>query len=258
MYEYELSCVRRGEMIPLSDSVQTIEFWQKVLQINSKYFVCIPEKFRSYDMYLAAVKENPAFIVEVPEKFMTDELCIPCLKRCGYYLRFIPDCKETYNMCLAAVRSRGRALAYVAPDLFTTDIVMEALNYDGTALQFVPSGFQTFSIVEAAVAKSGKQVLIHARDDIRKKIRREVEPHLFPVQDADSTYMDDLYRQQEEDKKELRSYMADYRAKLLESPPPFATDYDIEDDLMSAEIAKEREIEERHRIERAYWAIHGH
>jgi len=53
----------------------------------------------------------------VPEKFKTTEMCLEALKQHGWVLEYVPKKLKTLELCLEAVKKYRRALQYVPEEM---------------------------------------------------------------------------------------------------------------------------------------------
>ena len=100
-------------------------------------------KSLTYDLCMAAVKDNGSALEYVPEEFLTPELCLAAVERSGFALRFVPAEMKTEALCLAACRTYGVALKYVPESMRTKEMYQAAVKTSGEALELVPEDERT-------------------------------------------------------------------------------------------------------------------
>jgi hypothetical protein len=98
-----------------------------------------PEKLKTTELCLEAVKQNSYALEHVPDEHKTAEVCFEAVKQDGYALKFVPGEHKTAELCLIAVKGNGMALESVPSKLKTMELYLEAVKENGRALQFVPN-----------------------------------------------------------------------------------------------------------------------
>lgn len=95
-------------------------------------FTFIPEKFRTYELYLAFVRNRDGLDRDfnmIPREFLTEELLLASLVNNPYTFSNIPDELLTYKMCLYAAKrykyywpyDKRQILFYLIPRKFLTE-----------------------------------------------------------------------------------------------------------------------------------------
>ena len=149
-------------------------------------------KKRTYEEWLAQVKEDPVNLNDVPNKLLTEELCLAAVQKEGAMLGWIPESFKTGEICLTAIKQKlsekdcgdkeivvllgktpvhlrtpemcritvektGGCLQFVPEDLRTLEICLLAFqseSYIGNELSYVPEKLRTSEICIAAVKNS--------------------------------------------------------------------------------------------------------
>ena len=104
---------------------------------NGLLLNCIPMEFRTDEMCIKAIAQNPEALQFVPndkKKLFEKIICYNKKKITDWReLQYIEN--QTEEMCLEAVKQNGYALEYVENQ--TEEICFEAVKQNGRALQFV-------------------------------------------------------------------------------------------------------------------------
>ncbi len=109
----------------LKTEAEAVEAVQQGLRLP-----CTPGRFRTPDVFLAAVCRRPRHLRFVPESERTPELCFAACRRNGATLEWGPERLCTPGLCLLAVRSHGTALRHVPPESRTEALCREAVRAD--------------------------------------------------------------------------------------------------------------------------------
>ena len=118
----------------------------------------IPSWLLTYDVCLAAVRQNGKAVFSVPQKLQTAELWAAAVLQSATVRGprvHVPEKFLIPEFCLAVVRQRGGSISWFAPRWRTAQVCMAAVQQDGQALNFVPDELLTEEICEAAVRQSG-------------------------------------------------------------------------------------------------------
>jgi hypothetical protein len=149
------------------------EMWKYIIKKDGKKIRNLPDKYRSYELCLLAVQQNPYALDYVNQ---TEELCKLAVRQDGKALQYVKNqtediCKlavqqdgialyyaklKTEEICQLAVKQNGNALQYVPLNIINQYICKLAVQQDGYALQYVKEKFQTEEICQLAVKKNGK------------------------------------------------------------------------------------------------------
>ena len=116
---------------------------------------CVPDRFRSPAVFLAAVCRRPRHIRFVPESQRTTDLCLAACRRNGAALEWVPERLKTPDLCLLAVRNHGTALRHIPEALRTVEMCREAVMQNGYALCWVPETMKTAELCAEAVCRDG-------------------------------------------------------------------------------------------------------
>lgn len=105
--------------------------WSKTFEYYKHYYnvsrdpeaiKSVPDEFLTYDIYLAAIKQDGYLIEYVLDKnleleknlnLVDDNMYLEAVKATGYALRYIPKERRTWAICKAAVESYYKAFEYV-------------------------------------------------------------------------------------------------------------------------------------------------
>jgi hypothetical protein len=101
------------------------------------YLKDIPEKFRSYRMYLNGVK-NYCELKDVPNKFKTYELCMIAIKKNNFRLKDIPKQYRKYDFILDKIMNSNHSLEFVEYDIKDLKMCLCAIKNDHNEIKFIP------------------------------------------------------------------------------------------------------------------------
>ncbi len=79
----------------------------------------------------------------VPEKLRTPETCLEAVRESALNFKYVPDASATEEICLEAVRQDGDQLQYVPKRFRTPAVCMEAVRQEPGAFEFVPEELKT-------------------------------------------------------------------------------------------------------------------
>jgi hypothetical protein len=115
----------------------------------------IPEKYRDYNIYLEAVKQNGHALGYIPKELRDYSLCLEAVKNNGIALISVPKELRDYNIYLEAVKNNGEALSFVTKELRDYNIYLEAVKQYGEALISVPKELRDYNLCLEAVKQDG-------------------------------------------------------------------------------------------------------
>jgi hypothetical protein len=130
---------------------------------NLKY---VPEKLKTPDICLAAVRKNGKTLRYVPEKLKTPYICLEAVEQNSYALRYIPDNLKESQFYIRAVKQDGNALKYVPEEFKTPEICLAAVKQKGYSIIYVPNNIKTDDICLAAV-KEDASALFHVPEKLK-------------------------------------------------------------------------------------------
>jgi hypothetical protein len=81
----------------------------------------IPEKFRTPELWHAAVSESGSLLKEMPAPLVTEEICRLAVSGYGKALEFVPDKYRTKELFFAAVKQDDEALKLVDMDMLSPE-----------------------------------------------------------------------------------------------------------------------------------------
>lgn len=123
---------------------QKLLFVMRFKEADDCFYDCttIPKKYRTVDVYMNCVNENPFAILTIPHDELTEEVCESAVKQFGEILEYLPLSMRTEKVCLAAVSQNGYALKYVPKEMKTEEMCNIAVANNGWALTCVPEHFR--------------------------------------------------------------------------------------------------------------------
>ncbi|CAK7007540.1 MAG: hypothetical protein DELT_00304 [Desulfovibrio sp.] len=110
----------------------------------------VPEKSKTEEICLAAVRNYGLAILKVPNGLKTPEVCLAAVHNNGWMLQFVPNALRTPELCLVAVRNDGEALQFVPKEMRTPELCMDAVQNYGPALKYVPTAYRTEELCQTA------------------------------------------------------------------------------------------------------------
>jgi hypothetical protein len=120
----------------------------------------IPEKYRTNEIYLNAIKQNGCNIKYIPDNLLTKELCELAVKQNGWCIKDISSNFLTKELYELAVQSNGEALYYVPKKQLTYELCKMAVKQNGEALFYTPKALKTDELYELAVQSNGNSLRI--------------------------------------------------------------------------------------------------
>jgi hypothetical protein len=113
---------------------------------------------KEYQEWLEKIK-NGGDLKDVPEKLKTYELCMTAVKQNGWNFEYVPEKHKTFELCMAAVEAYRNALEYVPEKHKTFELCQAAVEQSATALEYVPEKLKTFEFCLAVIRKHGRGYL---------------------------------------------------------------------------------------------------
>jgi hypothetical protein len=111
----------------------------------------VPEKYKTAELCLLALKTNGHELLYVPEKLKTAELCLTAIMLDGCALQYVPEKLRTVELCLAAVKKSGYSLEYVPENFKTAELCLTAVKENFWAIVHVPEKLKTAELCLAAI-----------------------------------------------------------------------------------------------------------
>ena len=110
-------------------------------KINCCYNISwIPNKFRTYELYLKLIKEDKINLRDIPYEFRTYELCLEMVK-CKYFteynIPYIPREYFTEELCLTAIKNKGCAIEFIPSEYITYDMALTAVKTYYKAFKYI-------------------------------------------------------------------------------------------------------------------------
>ncbi len=112
----------------------------------------VPEKSRTPELCLEAVRESALNFLDVPDASMTEEICLEAVRQDGDQLQYVPERFKTQTVCAEAVRQQPDALEFVPERLKTEEMCMDAVRRLPCMLAYVPERLKTPEICTEALA----------------------------------------------------------------------------------------------------------
>lgn len=150
----------------------------------------IPEKYKSYELYLFAVSQNGLAIQFVPEEFKTHELCNVALSNTKKAISYCPEDIVTYDLVYSTIKEYPEIIRHIPEkfknkelwilaftndtfviasmpeDYITEDMVMKALADKPTIIGNIPARYMTPALYLTMVKKDG-ELLRYVPDELK-------------------------------------------------------------------------------------------
>ena len=121
---------------------------------NIKY---VPSDKKTYEVYLAAVRNKPEILKEIPFIFKTEELLTAAVKKNGYFITYIEDNFLTEELGIATILGLAtdvlveKILLHIKPHNITSNLCDTLVTKFGTSIQHIPSQFITEELCVKAI-----------------------------------------------------------------------------------------------------------
>ena len=148
-----LKAIKQGEDI---DYQKSMDARKKGIGWAIKY---VPEKFRTMELCIEAIKRSDYAIGYVPEKVKTDDFWLEALVLNPSILKYIPDIFRTPEVYYEAVKTNGSALRYIPEEFKTPKLCYEAIIRSGYIFKYVPKEFYSTEYSEKAKKYYLKKIL---------------------------------------------------------------------------------------------------
>lgn len=122
----------------IPENLNNIEFYDLICSNCGSFLVYVPEDFKTENMCMNAVNNDPMAIRYVPEKFLSRALIISSISKNGICLQYIPINLRNIELCEIALNNNPLALRYVPLELITLDMCNEAVKKDMKSINYVP------------------------------------------------------------------------------------------------------------------------
>jgi hypothetical protein len=127
-----------GALMFVPNKFKTPDFFLSAFKNNHSHIKHIPAKYLTYDMCREAVEDVFVNVKEcIPEQFRTEELWRIALTSYGYRLMELPSALMSEEFCRLAVNSYGRSLEFVPEQFRTKELFFDAVREDGKALKYI-------------------------------------------------------------------------------------------------------------------------
>ena len=113
----EGTCAVMLHMLKYIPGIQALH--NEAADIGAYPLVYVPDKFKTQEMCIKAVKEDPWQLHYVPDQYKTQEMCNEAVCKEPYMLYYVPDQYKAQEICDAAVHRKLWLLEYVT-DWFVT------------------------------------------------------------------------------------------------------------------------------------------
>ena len=134
----------------------------------------VPEDKKTYEVILAAVKNDGTALQYVPSFKKSYEIINKAVESNGLALKYVPKKMQNIYICMTAIENDGRALEYVAKRLISKEMCMLAVENTGAALKFVPKEFLCSEIYEKAAKNSRDMLSVLPKEYQTKEFYREL------------------------------------------------------------------------------------
>jgi len=140
-------CLKGEEkIIPPELSPATIEY-----SGSSTALKYVPEKFKTAELCMEAVKQDGNALLYVPKNLWTAELCLEAVKKSDDVLEYMPSSMKTVEIYLEAAKQWGGWLEYVPEKFITAELCMEVVKKSDNGIEYVPEKFKTAELCMEAV-----------------------------------------------------------------------------------------------------------
>jgi tetratricopeptide (TPR) repeat protein len=171
--EPEIDCSRdyRGKSyLEKQDFTAAVEHFKKRVEFdpynNMRYLAEAEAKLVcDEEAALKFIQEYPYYFTKLPEKFRTREVCLLAVKRYGDACQYIPKKLRTEDFFIEAVKLNedGKALKYIYAD-YLTEKVCDA------ALHSLPAGLSVAELRDVMLALWEKGDALYSKDEYDKAI----------------------------------------------------------------------------------------
>lgn len=126
--------------------IETTDVYIDKIRKKSISFSKIPEKIKTYEMCLVAVKTNPFNLNKVPEKFLTEEMCLEALKQSDMAMIYVPKKMKTKSFYLKAIAINEECLSCIPKQYIDDDMCEKLISTNGMNLKYVDDSKKTKEI----------------------------------------------------------------------------------------------------------------
>uniref|UniRef100_A0A6C0BPU9 DUF4116 domain-containing protein n=1 Tax=viral metagenome TaxID=1070528 RepID=A0A6C0BPU9_9ZZZZ len=120
-----------------------------------QYLIMVPQKLRTLEMCLKAVRYHGLQIKWVPHHLRTPEICLEAVKAHNDAFQYVPKQSMTEECCVLAVRSNSSAILHVPDSLRTPAVCLAAVKFHAPSIQYLTPEQQTEEVCLAAVRQDG-------------------------------------------------------------------------------------------------------
>ncbi|MCL1814084.1 MAG: DUF4116 domain-containing protein, partial [Treponema sp.] len=111
----------------------------------------IPDALKTAEFYLEAVSTAGRALQDIPEEFKTEELCLAACQNSADAFSGVPKNYVTPEFYFTIVKGLGKNLTRVPDDIITMEMCLAAVQQAGGVLKNVPESFKTEAVCLAAV-----------------------------------------------------------------------------------------------------------
>jgi len=99
-----------------------LEYYKHLYNVSHNYNTLntVPEKFKTYEIYLAAIKLNGLNLYDVVKEkpdIIDEKMCLEAVKKNASALDYVPDKFKSLDVCIEAVKNYHKAIRYVPDDI---------------------------------------------------------------------------------------------------------------------------------------------
>ncbi len=116
------------------------QFLKVVLSRNGFLLQYVPDQYKTVELCLLAIINNPWALEYVPSFLKKYKICLLAVSAYGCLLQFVPEKYKDVSLCWGAVLQDPLALQYVkdAIKIQNRDLCRRAIAKDGLAIQYIP------------------------------------------------------------------------------------------------------------------------
>ena len=113
----------------------------------------IPDKHKTYNLCLEAVKQNGAAYYYVPDKHKTEKLRMETVKQNGSMIKYMAKGYTPEDLILVAVATDGMALEYIHPVYKTQEVCTRAFYQNNACIGLIPDALRDNIVANRNVVK---------------------------------------------------------------------------------------------------------
>lgn len=226
----------------IPDNLKNEEFYITILSKDGYLIKFFDENDITFNMCLAAIKNQPFAIRHVPKNLINDELIDTAIDLNGYSIMYVDNDKKTDDRCIRAYNNCATALRFMPKYLVTYDLCIEAVKREMYCLQYVPDEY-LLDVYQHAVLDAGKDIpkkgypgvnndLIRKYRDIQTRLDK-----LNAIKNENKETSNEIVYEEEisfDDEQARYEWLLNRRENLLQELNM------IDSELMSFEISKHK------------------